>query len=176
MSVCDRAAADPDPDPHRDEAARLAELHALTDPDAPQGADVEDLVLRAAQVAGVAMATVNLFDAERQCQVATAGFTGAATPRREAMCSVVLEHGAFVHVPDARHDDRFADSPWVDGRRGEVRFYASAPLVTARGLVIGTLCVFDVEPHALTPGQVAELEQLAADVVAAYERGRTTRR
>ena len=169
MSVSEQAAA------AAREEERLAELHALADPDAPPSAAVEDLVVRAAQVAGVAMATVNLFDADRQCQVATAGFRGAPTPRREAMCSVVLEHGAFVHVPDARRDARFADSPWVDGRLGEVRFYASAPLVTQRGLVIGTLCVFDVEPHELTPGQVAQLEQLAEEVVAGYERGRAPR-
>jgi len=157
------------------EAARLAALHAHTDPDAPQGAEVEELVVRAAAVAGVSMATVNLFDAERQCQAATAGFEGTTTPRREAMCSVTLELGTFVHVPDAREDERFADSPWVDGRLGDVRFYASAPLVVGHGLVIGTLCVFDVEPHELTGAQVVALEELAAEVVRAYERERAGR-
>ena len=47
------------------------------------------------------------------------------------MCDVTLELGVLVHVPDARADPRFAASPWVDGRRGQVRFYASAPVLGA---------------------------------------------
>jgi GAF domain-containing protein len=104
--------------------------------------------------------------------VSTTGFAGAVTPRREAMCSITIELGAFVYVPDARDDPRFAHSPWVDGRLGAVRFYASAPLVTPDGYVIGTLCVFDIEPHELSEVQVAQLQQLAARVVETFERER----
>jgi GAF domain-containing protein len=88
------------------------------------------------------------------------------------MCNVTLELGRLVYVPDARTDPRFANSPWVDGRLGDVRFYASAPLVTRKHLVIGTLCVFDVEPHELSGAQVAELERLADRVVETFERER----
>lgn len=155
------------------EAERVADLYAHADPDAVQPPDVEDLVVRAAEVAGVPMATLNLIDADRQCQAATAGFAGAPSPRREAMCRVTLESGTVEHVPDARADPRFADNPWVDGRRGQVRFYASVPLRTRRGHVIGTLCAFDIEPHRLSPDQLLALEQLAVEVVATYERAQT---
>jgi len=154
------------------EAERVADLHRHTDPDAPQGPDIEELVVQAAAVAGVPMATLNLIDTDRQCQAATTGFAAATTPRSEAMCSVTLELGTFVHVPDARTDLRFADSPWVNGRLGEVRFYASAPLVTRGGHVIGTLCVFDVEPHSLSQPQIRELKALAARVVQVFEQRR----
>ena len=154
------------------EAERVRELYELADPDGSQSVDIEEIVAQAAEVAGVPMATLNLLDAERQCQVATTGFDGAPTPRREAMCNVTLELGASVHVPDARSDPRFAHSPWVDGRLGEVRFYASAPLITRRGYVVGTLCVFDIEPHELSAGQIAQLERLAVRVVETFERAR----
>jgi GAF domain-containing protein len=157
------------------EAERVAELYAYADPDEAQSDEVEDLVARAAEVAGVPMATLNLLDTERQCQVATSGFAGSTSPRRDAMCNVALELGAFVHVPDARQDPRFAHSPWVDGRLGEVRFYASAPLLTRRGHVIGTLCVFDVEPNRLDEAQVAELQQIADTVVDTLGRERAGR-
>ncbi len=65
--------------------------------------------------------------------------------------------GGFVHVPDASRDSRFADSPWVDGRRADVRFYAAAPLVAASGSVLGTLCVFDVQAHELDGDQREQL-------------------
>ena len=154
------------------EAERVVELYRHADPDAAQPADIDDIVVEAAAVAGVPMATLNLIDTERQCAVVTTGFPGSVTPRREAMCSVTLELGTFVYVPDARDDPRFAHSPWVDGRLGSVRFYASAPLVTRQGFVIGTLCAFDIEPHQLSEAQVAHLQILAARVVATYERER----
>lgn len=149
----------------RAEAERVRELYRHTDPDGPQSSMIDDIVAEAAEVAGVGMATVNLLDSERQCQVATTGFPGLQSPRSEAMCDLTLQLGAFVHVPDARTDPRFAHSAWVDGRLGEVRFYASAPLTTRRGYVIGTLCVFDVKPHQLTAQQAQQLQQLAARVV-----------
>ncbi len=155
------------------EAERVAELYAYADPDEAQSDEVEDLVARAAEVAAVPMATLNLLDTERQCQVATSGFAGSTSPRRDAMCNVALELGAFVHVPDASQDPRFAHSPWVDGRLGDVRFYASAPLRTPRGHVIGTLCVFDVEPHRLDGNQVVELQSIADAVVASFGRARS---
>ena len=155
------------------EAERVAELHRYADPDADPGPEVDDIVCLAAEVAGVPMATLNLLDSERQCQVSTEGFEGSTTPRREAMCNVTVELGTFVHVPDARVDPRFAGSPWVDGRLAAVRFYASAPLTTRRGYVIGTLCVFDVEPHRLSAEQVTRLEGLAADVVELLRVGRS---
>ena len=154
------------------EAERVAELYRLTDPDAAQSAEIEDLVAQAAAVAEVLMATLNVLDTDRQCPVATTGFEGAPTPRRDAMCNVTLELGRLVYVPDARTDPRFANSPWVDGRLGDVRFYASAPLLTRNDLVIGTLCVFDVEPHELSGAQIAELERLADRVVETFERER----
>jgi GAF domain-containing protein len=151
------------------ETDRVADLHALADPDAASSEQVELLVLRAAQIAGVPMASLNLIDTDRQCPVATAGHTGRPTPRADAMCSVTLELGTAVVVADARQDPRFADSPWVDGRLGAVRFYASAPLTTRRGHVVGTLCVFDIEPHVLTARQVADLVALAEHVVETLE-------
>ncbi len=157
------------------EAERLADLHELADPDGRQSEQVEQFVLRAAEIAGVPMATLNLIDSHRQCQPATAGFEGRATSRGDAMCSVTLELGTMIVVADARDDPRFVDSPWVDGRLGGVRFYASAPLTTRRGHVIGTLCVFDVEPNRLDEAQVAELQQIADTVVDTLGRERAGR-
>jgi hypothetical protein len=42
---------------------------------------------------------------------------------------------------------RFADNPFVRGAPG-VRFYCGAPLVSASGHVIGTLCFADNKPRA----------------------------
>lgn len=156
-----------------DSLAGLDTLDTLADLDDLD--DLDELVALAAEVAGVAMATVNVLDPQSQCQVATAGFEGGTTPRRDAMCNVTVELGAFVHVPDARRDPRFADSPWVDGRLGRVVFYASAPLGRMAGPVVGTLCVFDITPHELTERQVTALLALAARAVRLVDLSRSPR-
>ena len=81
-----------------------------------------------------------------------------ATRRREdSMCAAVLEHADGVVVPAASLDARFRHNPFVTGPLGDVRSYASAPLTTPDGVIIGRLCVFDSTPppSRRSPGGVA---------------------
>ena len=74
-----------------------------------------------------------------------------ATRRREdSMCAAVLEHADGVVVPAASLDARFRHNPFVTGPLGDVRSYASAPLTTPDGVIIGRLCVFDSTPPAIS--------------------------
>ena len=66
--------------------------------------------------------------------------------------------------------------PWVDGRIATVVFYASAPLITPAGHALGTLCVFDSVPKALTESQIERLRDLAEVIVGLFERRRQSRR
>ncbi len=144
-----------------DDPLRLSEVaRCLRSPAIGRG-DLQDVLREASAVAGAPMATLNLVDADTQHQAVTAGFPGARSPRSESMCARSMQIGGFVHVPDASLDPRFSSSPWVDGRRADVRFYAAAPLVTEQGVVLGTLCVFDVVPHHLDEQQVQRLRLLA---------------
>lgn len=152
-----------DPDSGR-ETARVEQVRRGLRASAERAEELQAVLTEAAQVAGAPMATVNLLDAEQQHQAVTCGFAGGSSPRSESMCALSMRIGGFVHVPDASLDTRFADSPWVDGRRADVRFYAAAPLVSPSGHVLGTLCVFDVQPHQLDPAQVERLEALAERV------------
>lgn len=154
------------------EAERLAKMYARIDPDGPLDPEVEQLIAKAAEIAGVPMATLNLLDSVHQCSLGAVGFEGQKTPRSEAMCNITLDEGAFVVVPDAHDDPRFSQNPWVDGRRADVSFYASFPLLTHDNYAIGTLCVFDTKPHELTAIQALRLLGLASEVVSTLERNR----
>ncbi|WP_328469193.1 ATP-binding protein [Actinoplanes sp. NBC_00393] len=157
------------------ERRRLAELHEYQVLDTPPQEELEAVVRVAAAVAGVPTAALNLIDDRRQCQLTTVGFPGRDCARSEAMCAVRLDAGRFVHLPDARLDPDYRSNPWVTGALGSIVFYASAPLVTPRGSVLGTLCVFDGVPRELTAAQIGRLEDLAAIVVAFFERRRHAR-
>ena len=90
------------------------------------------------------------------------------TPRALAFCThAVMQPEMFV-VPDAAKDERFAQNPFVTGE-AHIRFYAGAPLAARDGHVLGTLCVMDRQPHALTDTQKKALEILSRLVIANIE-------
>ena len=155
------------------QAEVLADLGVL---DRPADAELATIVRLAAGLLGAPCATLNLLDADRQCQLSTHGFQGGDSPREASLCEQTrrLTEDVFASA-DLRADARFAATPWVDGRLGRVRGYASAPL-RVEGVVIGTLCVFDEEPHAFSAQDVRNLADLADVVVALLERCRQAAR
>lgn len=171
LAQADRA----DAAPTTREAARLAALRDYRLLDAPADDELTAVVRAAALVAGVPHATLNLVDEDRQCQLTTVGFEGADSARADSMCALHFEQGLLVHVPDASRDLRFARNPWVDGRLGHVRTYASAPLVSPDGHALGSLCVFDTVPGPVAAERLAVLQDLAGVLVALFERRRQAR-
>ncbi|WP_091365207.1 GAF domain-containing protein [Geodermatophilus telluris] len=127
-------------------------------------AQLGELVRAAAAATGMPRATVNLFDGDRQRQVGSHGFTDADTPLADSICAQVTGAAADVYAfTDLAEEPGFTGNPWVDGRSARVRGYASAPLVVG-GSTIGTLCVFDEQPRALSLEQCDRLVELAGDV------------
>ncbi len=157
------------------EVQRLAVLRSYDVLDVPADVELDDVVHAAAMLCGVPHATLNLIDESRQCQLTTVGFEGADSARSDSMCALHFLDGEVVHVPDASVHEVYRTNPWVDGRLGRVRLYASAPLISPGGHSLGSLCVFDTAPGELTAAQLDGLERLARVVVALFERRRQTR-
>jgi signal transduction histidine kinase len=130
----------------------------------------------AAAVCETQSSVVNILDATYQHTVASYGVDPSVCAVDDSMCAVVLADAATVMVPDAAHDDRFRANPFVTGRLGHLRLYASTPLLAPGGQPLGTLCVFDDEPARLGDRQLANLEMLAAQVVEVLELRRRTLR
>lgn len=160
----------------RNEPARLAALreHAILDT-APEP-DYDDITLLAAHVCGAPIALVSLVDEHRQWFKSRVGLAATQTPREHAFCAhaIAPDDPALLIVPDALHDQRFAGNPLVTSAP-EIRFYAGAPLLTAEGHGLGTLCVIDRKPRTLAPGQVEALAALARQVSAHLDLRRRSR-
>jgi signal transduction histidine kinase len=139
------------------------------------GPDLSAIVRLAAQVCAAPGAVINLIDATHQWQPVAVGMVCDVYDRSEVMCQHTIRGHAVVHVADASADDRFSDNPFVTGVRGAVRMYASAPLVTPDGHVIGTLCVVDDTPRSLSRRQLRSLRDLADQVVTQLEIRRQSR-
>lgn len=136
---------------------------------------LDGLVQLAATVCGVAHATVNIIDDRWQYEVATTDSEAGMCAIEDSMCAVVLSETRHVLVPDASQDERFVANPFVTGDIDHVRFYASSPLTTPDGVVIGRLCVFDRTPGDLRAEQSAAMDVLARQVIDVLELRRLTR-
>lgn len=151
------------------EALRLRDLQNLGLLDSGKEAAYDDLVRLAADVCDVPIAAVSLVDSDRQWFKAQCGLAAAQTPREQSFCShAILRPDELMVVPDATQDPRFAQNPLVLGEP-HIRFYAGAPLVSARGQALGALCVIDNKPRTLSDAQQRALLALARQVGALIE-------
>lgn len=130
---------------------------------------LQNLVRLATQLCDAPFGVVNIISSAHQHQIGAWGVDPGVCFREDSMCAKVFLSREKTVVPDASLDPRFADSPFVTGDIGKVRFYASVPLETGSGFVPGTLCVFSDAAKELTPGQVDMLEVLAKQVVELLE-------
>ncbi|MEJ7796030.1 MAG: GAF domain-containing sensor histidine kinase [Nocardioides sp.] len=160
----------------REDELREQALEAYDVLGGPPRRELEALVELAAKFTGVPMATINLFTATQQWQVATYGFEAAVCDREDSMCRYVLAAAQPIVLADASLDNRFRDNPLITGELARVRFYASHPLVTPDGVVLGTLCVFDERPHEVDPETEQTLETLSARVIDVLQLELTSRR
>ena len=150
------------------EADRLAALRRYKILDTEPERRFDDLALLASQICGTPMALISLVDRDRQWFKARVGVDVPQTPRDIAFCAHAIRQPDLFVVPDALQDARFRDNPLVL-TDPHIRFYAGAPLITADGHALGTICVLDRKPRVLTQAQEAALEALKRQVVSQLE-------
>ncbi len=146
-----------------DEEQRLRDLerHGVVGMDSD--AHFERIIELASSIFHTPIAVISLVEGDRQWFLSHKGLDVRETPRDQAFCAHAIAAAEPLVVADARLDERFANNPLVTGAP-HIRFYAGAPLQSADGHNLGTLCVIDSEPHHLDPLQIHQL-QLLADLV-----------
>lgn len=142
------------------ELQRLQALRERGLLDTPAEERFDRLTRLAQQMFGCQMALVSLVDAKRQWFKSRQGLDACETGRDISFCGHAILGQDIFHVPDASQDVRFADNPLVTGAP-HIRFYAGAPLRTADGYRIGTLCIIDAKPRQLNAQELLNLRDLA---------------
>lgn len=142
--------------------------------DTPEQEVFDNLTCMAAEIAQTPIALISLVGADRQWFLSRTGTDLRETSRSVSFCAHAILHDDLMEVPDARSDPRFTDNPLVTGA-ANIRFYAGLPLVFPSGEALGTLCVIDSEPRALTDAQRHALKTLASSAVTQIELRRRVR-
>ncbi|WP_282183175.1 putative bifunctional diguanylate cyclase/phosphodiesterase [Azospirillum agricola] len=151
------------------ERDRLAALRRFELLDTPPEAAFDQITRLAAKVLNAPIALISLIDENRQWFKSRIGLDAQETPREFAFCAHALSSDGLFVVHDASLDARFAANPLVTGDPN-IRFYAGAPLRTADGLALGTLCVIDRKARpSLSPAEEESLRDLSAMVMAHIE-------
>ncbi|MFC1491860.1 response regulator [Nitrospinota bacterium] len=156
------------PDIPENETERLEALDSYEVLDTPPESPFDDLTKLAAHILDVPISLVSLIDTDRQWFKSRYGLEAPETPRDLSFCGHVVADGRSLVVPDSRRDVRFSDNPLVTGDP-QVIFYAGAPLITAEGYVLGTLCAIDNHPRSLPPEKMKLLNALARQVMSQLE-------
>ncbi|MDQ0597470.1 GAF domain-containing protein [Streptomyces canus] len=162
--------------------ARAARLHGLGLGERPEPA-LDAFADRLAELTGAPYAMVNFIDEKRQF------FAGLHTPdarpvvvraeetKPELGRHLERDHGFCPHVvvrrkalvlEDVCDYPRFAGNPVVD--EFGIRSYLGAPLIDRTGMVLGTVCVVDVEPRPWGRPGLETIKSSAAQLVTRLER------
>jgi len=93
---------------------------------------------------------------------------GRELARDHGFCPHVVVRRKALVLEDVCDYPRFAGNPVVD--EFGIRSYLGAPLIDSTGMVLGTVCVVDVEPRPWGRPGLETIKSSAADLVARLER------
>ncbi|OLF55589.1 GGDEF domain-containing phosphodiesterase [Pseudomonas chlororaphis] len=163
------------PDKAVAEERRLAALHALELLDTASCENFDRICRMAAEYFKVPTALISLVDRDRQWFKSRVGFDLSQTPISQSFCAFTVQGRDVLEVRNAALDPRFMDNPLVARNQG-IRFYAGAPLLTASGYAIGSLCIIDKVEQQLSIVERQQLRDMAAMVMEQVEQRQRQRR
>lgn len=150
------------------EAQRIQKLLSYGILDTQREPAYDDLAALASRICNTPIALISLIDRHRQWFKSTVGLNICETERETAFCAHAILTSDVLIIPDTQHDQRFVNNPLVL-RSPFIRFYAGAPLMTADGFALGTLCVIDTVPRQLNDDQIHALQVLSRQAVTQME-------
>ena len=157
-----------------DESERLEALRRYGAFGLLRSAVFDDIARLAAFICRTPLSMISLIDSNRQWFLAKTGISSCETSREASFCAYALVGTEMLIVEDTQLDARFSRNVMVTGEPF-IRFYAGAPLLTADGYALGTLCVIDYVPRILVPEQTDALRSLSHLVMTQLESSRLKR-
>lgn len=152
--------------------SRLGALQRTGLLDSPPDAAFDRLTRLALKIIRTPVALVSLVDSDRQFFTSAVGLpepwkSRRATPLTHSFCKHVVATACELVVSDARAHPLLCGNMAVQDLG--IVAYAGAPLVTADGYALGSLCVVDTKPREWTEADLETLRELTAIAVREIE-------
>jgi sigma-B regulation protein RsbU (phosphoserine phosphatase) len=116
----------------------------------------------AVELTGVPRACITLVDEEHTTAMSSIGFpegSPLSAPVDQSFCRFVVGSGQPLIVDDARNDPRTCNDPAIESFGAAT--WAGYPIDDGDGIILGTLCLMDSQPHEWTPTDIHMLATLA---------------
>ena len=149
----------------RNDEDRLNKLNNYEILDTPAEEAFDKIALLACQIFDAPNGFVTFVDKDRVFLKSNlSAIPKNSIPREHSLCSLAILEGEITFFQDTHKVPDLMDSPFVSAKDG-IRFYAGAPLKTAEGHLLGTVCVIDSKPRKVSEKQMQMLETLASLVM-----------
>ena len=149
---------------HRSEQQRIDAVRRYDVLDTPPDGAFDRITAIAARRFAVPISIISIIDADRIWFKSHHGLDVEEIPREPGLCaSAILSSDPWI-LENAAQDARSLANPLVAGEFG-LRFYAGVPLATGDGYNLGTLCVIDKKPRAVSEDEIRDLRDLASVVM-----------
>jgi len=159
----------------KSEIERLDELNAYALLDTPRDPYFDRITRLAACIFEVPVSLISFVGADHIWFKSAFGLEHISwTERCPGLCSSAILDDALYVVEDALSDPRTSGNPLVTGAFG-LRFYAAAPLKTAKGSNIGALSIIDRQPRKFPSSRLSILHLLADMLMSHIELSRGMR-
>jgi PAS domain S-box-containing protein len=146
------------------EQERLKALESYSIMDSLPEKEYDSITQLASYICETPISLITLLDENRQWFKSSLGIDVTETPRDISFCQHTIMGEGVYEVNNALENELFANNPLVTAGP-EIRFYAGAVIQDANGFTLGSLCVIDTQPRALSDEQKNALKLLANQVV-----------
>ena len=147
------------------EQRRLDEVRRYAILDTPPEPALDRITALTAELFDVPVSLITIVDDRRIWFKSIFGLEGVTEIGLDpGLCTTAIAQSDAYVIESARNDGRTHANPLVTGSFG-LQFYAAAPLETASGYRLGTLCGIDREPRVFSARQRSVLGRLARVVM-----------
>lgn len=152
------------------ESERLASLQSYQILDTPPEWEFNNMVRIIADCMDMPIALISLVDKDRVFFKANYGMPGPTNVSRGvSLCALAILDEGLTIFEDTSKEPCLLANPLVAGAFG-LRFYAGAPIITADGFAIGTVCVVDKKPRKFSEADQDLLARFAGTVMKVINR------
>jgi PAS domain S-box-containing protein len=124
----------------------------------------DDITKLTSQILNLPICQITLMDKDWQDFISNFGVDMDGNTREGSFCKYTVVQENILEIEDTTKDVRFKDHPFVINQPN-IRYYVGAPLLDSKGLAIGTLCGYGMEPNKLNDSQQDILQSLAKTVM-----------